>query len=155
MARDDKPPLPSADERMHHERKLKHLEFIQNEIGRLASDSARVKTTSIALVASLFVLALRENQIGIAFLGALPVLFLWAVDGHFVHQQLLFRERYGKVRSEHTPVDFSMNVDEFRSDPRLSYCAAVWRRDVWGYYCTLMVAILGVSVFGWCHLSCG
>ena len=91
MASDDKPPVLSVDERrLHHERKLKHLEFIQNEIGRLASDSARVKTTSIALVASLLVLALRENQIGIAFLGALPVLFLWGVDGHLVGSNSCF-----------------------------------------------------------------
>ena len=48
-----------------------------------------------------------------------------------------------------------MNVDEFKSDPKLSYCAAVWRRDVWGYYCTLTATTLLVSLFGWCHLSSG
>ena len=45
------------------DRKIKHLEFIQGVINRLASDSFRMKGWCVVLVAALFILMAREGRI--------------------------------------------------------------------------------------------
>ena len=43
------------------EKKVKHLEFLQGIVNRLATDSFRMKGWSVVLVSALFVLLVREE----------------------------------------------------------------------------------------------
>ena len=97
------------------ESKLKHLEFIQGVINRLASDSFRIKGWSVVLVAALFVLLAREGRIDFLYIGLVPVLFFWGLDGYFLWQERLFRALYDHVRRlDESAVDFSMDTGAFR-----------------------------------------
>ena len=72
------------------ESKLKHLEFIQGVVNRLASDSFRLKGWAVVLVAAIFVLLVREGRIELASIGIVPVLLFWGLDGYFLWQERLF-----------------------------------------------------------------
>ena len=57
--------------------KIKHLEFIQGVINRLASDSFRMKGWCVVLVAALFILLAREGRIEFV-VALIPVIVFWA-----------------------------------------------------------------------------
>ena len=66
------------------EAKIKHLEFIQGVVNRLASDSFRMKGWAVVLVAALFVVLARDGRIESASIGLVPVLIFWGLDGYFL-----------------------------------------------------------------------
>ena len=89
------------------EPKLKHLEFIQGVVNRLASDSFRLKGWAVVLVAALFVLLIGQGRIELAAIGIVPVLLFWGLDGYFLWQERLFRALYDHVRElKNGEVDF-------------------------------------------------
>jgi len=97
------------------EAKFKHLEFIQNVINRLASDSFRMKRWAVILVSALLVLLIREGQVEFAYIGFVPVLVFWCLDGYFLWQERLFRDLYDHVRTlDEADIDFSMDINVFR-----------------------------------------
>ena len=90
--------------------KLKHLEFIQGVVNRLASASFRMKGWSVVLVSALLVLLARSGQGSATVLVVLlPVAMFWALDGYFLSQERRFRRVYDHVRAlSEKEIDFSM-----------------------------------------------
>ena len=96
------------------EAKLKHLEFIQGVINRLATNSFRMKGWAVVLVSALMVLLAREDRIEFAYVGFVPVLVFWGLDGYFLWQERLFRDLYDHVRVlREANIDFSMDIRSF------------------------------------------
>ena len=97
------------------EAKLKHLEFIQGVINRLATDSFRMKGWAVVLVSALLVLLAREGRIEFAYIGFVPALVFWGLDGYFLRQERLFRALYDHVRAlGEGDIDFSMDTSAFK-----------------------------------------
>ena len=141
--------------RMHHERKLKHLELLQAEVGRFTSESLRIKTTTVPIVLAAAGLAIRIDTPSfdlVVLLLVVPVLLFWFLDGYVVKQQQLFRWRYNRVRLlQDSKVDFNMCVRLPQSDLEPTLNGAVLSREQLGYYCTLLIVLaFGILYF---HLS--
>lgn len=93
------------------ERLAKHLEFIQNAIGRMAGNSFLLKGWSVTLVAGLFALAAGGGKWVYAALGLLPSLSFWGLDAYYLRQERLFRKLYDAVRRGTLDAErFSMNT---------------------------------------------
>ena len=60
-------------------RKIKHLEFIQGVINRLASDSFRMKGWCVVLVAALFILLARKGRVEFVAIALIPVIAFWGL----------------------------------------------------------------------------
>lgn len=94
--------------------KVKHLELIQGVINRLATNSFRVKGWAVILTSALLVLLVRENRADFAWIGFVPVLVFWGLDGYFLWQERLFRDLYDHIRVlQDDQVDFSMDTSTF------------------------------------------
>ena len=132
---------------MQHERKLKHLEFLQTEIRRHASESARLKTSSLAVIVGLLIAPELDPQ-GVILVAILSTLVHWGLDGEAVRRGLRFRALYDDVRSpDTTHVDFCMD------DSSPSERAPIWQHVVLspkllGYYPMLVVAA-PIARSGW------
>ena len=72
------------------DRKIKHPEFIQAVINRLASDSFQMKGWCVVLVATLFILLARQGQVEFIAVALIPVIAFWGLDGYG-------KERYGWI----------------------------------------------------------
>ena len=98
--------------------KLKHLEFIQGVIGRLATASFRMKGWCIVLVSALLVVPGRLGDADASLLASLPVVLLpvlmfWGLDGYYLSKERLFRTLYDHVRQppqNGNKIDFSMDA---------------------------------------------
>ena len=124
------------------EAKLKHLEFIQGVISRLAASSFQMKGWSVVLVAAILVLLAREGRLDAALIALVPILVLWGLDGYFLWQERLYRALYDHVRTlEDTSIDFSMNIGLFRTGYRRGWLAATLSRTLLCFYVALIITV--------------
>ncbi len=94
------------------EAKLKHLEFIQSVINRMAGNSATIKGWGITLVAALFALAAKDSDTAFVLIAYLPVLLFWGLDAYYLCKERGFRELYEEVsKKKDGEIDFSMNIE--------------------------------------------
>ncbi len=122
--------------------KLKHLEFIQGVIDRLAGNSFRLKGWAVVLVSALLVLLAREGRLEFAYIGFVPVLVFWGLDGYFLRQERLFRDLYDHVRTlDEGEIDFSMGTGAFHR----TWLGAAISRTLIAFYIALAVPV-GLAV---------
>ena len=94
------------------EKKLKHLEFIQNTITRMANNSFLLKGWSISVVGALLGLNKDDLDMRVIFIAIFLTFMFWALDAYFLKQERFFRKRYDEVcLKEEKDIDFSMRLD--------------------------------------------
>lgn len=125
------------------EKKVKHLEFLQGIVNRLATDSFRMKGWSVVLVSALFVLLVREEQMELALVGLIPILVFWGLDGYFLWQERLFRRLYDSVRVlGEDKIDFSMDVGKLKRDRKSTWIHAMFSRTLMPFYGVLTCLVV-------------
>lgn len=98
------------------ERKLKHLDFIQNTITRMSHNSFLLKGWAVTLVGALFALSQKEIDGGITFIAILLSVMFWVLDAYYLSKEHLFRLLYDEVRvKEPNDIDFSMTPTQTNS----------------------------------------
>ena len=124
------------------DRKIKHMEFIQGVINRLASDSFRMKGWSVVLVSALFVLLAREGCTEFVVVALVVVLAFWGLDGYFLWQERLHRVLYDHVRTlDNDSIDFSMNVSPFSNSRNCTWLGATFSRTLLVFHGALATAV--------------
>ncbi len=127
------------------EAKLRHLEFIQGVINRLATDSFRMKGWAVVLISALLVLLAKEDCVEFAYIGFLPVLIFWGLDGYFLWQERLFRDLYDQVRlMDESDIDFSMETATFER----TWLRATISTTLVPFYFGLALVVGAVTVIG-------
>ena len=97
---------------MTNENKIKHLEFIQNVITRLNSNSFMIKGWCVTLIAALFALAAKDSEVKFAVIAYFIIPIFWILDGFFLTTEKAFRKMYNQVRvKEESEIDFEPSLD--------------------------------------------
>jgi hypothetical protein len=122
------------------EKKLKHLEFIQNAINRMANNSFIIKGWCITLVVALIALLEKENinknYIPFSFI---PLLFFWFLDAFFLKTERQYRRLYAEVsKKDKKEIDFSMDITLYKE----CYVEALFSRTLLPFYLSLMGIVL-------------
>ena len=95
---------------------LKHLEFIQAVITRLANDSFLMKGWALTVAGAFYGFAVKGTSWKVAAIGLMPVLIFWGLDAYFLRQERLFRGLYDQVRQRNPRIEpFSMNAAAYAS----------------------------------------
>jgi hypothetical protein len=83
------------------ELQLKHVEFLQAIINRLAQNSFIVKGWSVTLFAAIFAFLETQNVDPTAYmLPIIPALIFWGLDSYYLRQERLFRHLYAAVADD-------------------------------------------------------
>ena len=122
------------------EKKLKHLEFIQNVINRMANNSFIIKGWCITLVVALIALLEKENinknYIPFSFI---PLLFFWFLDAFFLKTERQYRRLYAEVsKKDKKEIDFSMDITPYKE----CYGEALFSRTLLPFYLPLIGIVL-------------
>lgn len=120
------------------EKKLKHLEFIQQAINRMASNLFLLKGWTVTLIAALFALAAKESKHHYFLLAYVPMFMFWLLDGYFLSQERRFRSLYEYVtKLDEGAIDFSMDTQPFKNKPP---------RNKWSHalFCSTLLIYYGV-----------
>ena len=125
------------------EAKLKHLELVQGVVNRLATNSFRMKGWAVILVSALLVVLAREGQAALAWIGFVPALVFWGLDGYFLWQERQFRDLYDRVRVlDEADIDFSMDARGFGR----TWLGAVFSRTLFFFYAALIALPIGIAM---------
>src|SRR5438132_3712535 len=95
------------------ERKLKHLEFIQAVISRMATNSSLFKGWAVTIAAALSAFAAIESRAALLTIAIVSTTMFWAMDGYYLWLERGFIDLHKEVavKNEHG-IDFSMNIDK-------------------------------------------
>ena len=122
--------------------KRKHLEFIQNAINRMASNSFMLKGWTVLLVSALLAFFTRYGQSWHVFVVIVPVMGFWILDGFFLSQERLFRSLYDRVRTlQDCKIDYSMDTSDFRQIPRNRWHKSALSRTLLIFYGAVLLAV--------------
>ncbi|MBA5715634.1 hypothetical protein DT035_12570 [Bacillus subtilis] len=127
---------------MNEERKIRHLEMIQNIINRLASNSFLIKGWTVTIVVGLFAFAnFKEMNSQFIIVALIPVLFFWGLDGFFLYQEKLFRKLYVHVINlQVDKVNFSMEIESFKT--KYGWITATKSKTLLPFYLPIIAVIL-------------
>lgn len=120
------------------EAKIKHLEFLQNVITRMNSNSFLIKGWTITLVSALFALASKDANTNYVLVSYIAIPIFWMLDAFFLSQERQYRDLYAEVavKSE-TDIDFSMNAS--------GYCKGD-RTWTGGFFSQTLIPFYGISI---------
>jgi len=132
---------------MSTENKLKHLEFVQSVINRMAANSFLLKGWTVTLVAALFALAAKDSDKKYIVVAHFPVVVFWILDAYFLSRERLFRNLYEGVRKKKEgEVDFSMDTEPF-VDGRTRWTASFFSATLLIFYGTMILLMIFVMYF--------
>ncbi|MFC4024762.1 hypothetical protein ACFOUV_13245 [Oceanobacillus longus] len=130
--------------------KIKHLEFIQQTISRMASNSFFLKGWAVTLVVGVLAFAnVKDMDEKYIIIALIPTIVFWFLDGFYLHQEKLFRELYDDIRKikSDEDIDFSMNTKPYINDID-TWAKVCGSRTLSLFYIPIIVVIiLAVWVF--------
>ena len=113
---------------------LKHLEFIQAVITRLANNSFLMKGWALTVAGAFYGFAVKGTSWEVAATGLMPVLVFWGLDGYFLRQERLFRGLYDQVRQHNPRIEpFAMNAAAY-APPVASWARTLASRTLAPFY---------------------
>lgn len=131
--------------------KLKHLDYIQATIARMATHSFALKgwavTLSTALFAAILALTSRAPARADFRIVYLPIASFWLLDAYYLSRERLYRRLYDHIRQKpDDETDFTMDT---RAAGRVRF---VWLRSVVSiptllFYVSLILAISIIAYY--------
>lgn len=79
---------------------IKHLEFIQGIITRMAQCSFWVKGWCVTLVSAFLALYAKMGNEKMLVCTIIPIFTFWGLDAYFLKQERIFRELYNLARKD-------------------------------------------------------
>lgn len=130
--------------------RTKHLEFIQNAISRMASNSFLLKGWTVIIAAALFALAAKDSNQRFALLALFPSLAFWGLDAYYLRQERLFRRLYDELRKlsdeKYDKAEpFSMSTKN-HSRKVASWFRTLWAPPVIGLHGVVVAAVSAMIV---------
>lgn len=128
------------------EKKLKHLEMLQNIIDRMGRNSFSLKGWSVILVSASFALAASGTNRQLVYVAYLPSIMFWILDGYFLWQEKLFRAKYDTVRATpESEIDFSMDTSSVRGQVS-SWISTIFSKTLLIYHGTIVGLVVVITV---------
>jgi len=128
------------------EAKLKHLDYIQSAIARMATNSFLFKGWSITIAAGLSAFAAVDTRRALLAIAILSTTMFWALDGYYLWLERGFVALHTKVSAmSDEDIDFSMVID--KSNAFRSWLKTAVRYHLVFFYGTIIVVeLIGVFV---------
>lgn len=121
------------------EDKRKHLEFIQNVITRMNSNSFLIKGWAITLTSALFALAAKDSNNQYVIITYLSVPIFWGLDGYYLSLERRYRDLYKKITATaETAIDYDMNISGYNNGKN-TWISSVFSASIWIVYVMIMV----------------
>lgn len=125
--------------------KLKHLEFIQLTIVRMAANSFLLKAWGVTIVAALFAISVGSTK-KYLLIAYLPLISFWVLDGYYLHQERLFRGLYDIVR-ETKEQNISFSLDTSAVDGINSWTRTIFSKTLIWFYGSILLVLMILTYF--------
>lgn len=127
---------------------IKHLEFLQDIIKRMANNSFKIKGWTITLVSAILGLLATKNLLTLRYISILiiPILGFAMLDAYYLRQEKIFRKKYNEFVKAYNNKEYDkLNIFELSTEKRenikISYFNNFFSTSIIGTY-----AILGALI---------
>ena len=137
--------MAPTEEAPNLDAKLKHLEFIQAVISRMATNSFLFKGWAITIAAGLAAFAAVESRTALLVLALASTVMFWGLDGYYLWLERCFITLHNHVAAQDpAEIDFAMTPDKTNAARRwLGTCAG--RPHLWLFYgVIILVDVIGI-----------
>lgn len=136
------------------ENKLKHLEFIQNIITRMNTNSFQIKGMSVTIVAALLALTATEFNILFASIVYFALLIFWGLDAYYLSQEKGYRELYNEVRNTKSEdIDFDLKLKSEYTIDKNSWQYTLTNKTIMPLYILQgIIALILIIIFKNCDI---
>lgn len=118
------------------EPKLKHLEFIQGAISRMATNSFLFKGWAITIAAGLSAFGAANTKAALLVIALVSTAMFWGLDGYYLWLERGFIDLHKRVAAkDEADIDFSMQIDK-------THAARKWFKTCWRYHLVLFYGII-------------
>ncbi|MDR0613447.1 MAG: hypothetical protein LBG45_08250 [Dysgonamonadaceae bacterium] len=128
--------------------KRQHLEFIQNVITRMNTNSFQIKGMVITIVSALIAIYASTSNIIFVFLGIAPTLVFWFLDSYYLQQERKFRGIYNNVARLKNDVEikpYEMPIQKFHGG-QYGFWKVFFSKTIAWLYGTIVFLLLLVGV---------
>ena len=131
---------------MNNDNKLKHLEFIQNTITRMASNSFMLKGWCITIVSALIALSTKESDYRMYLAAFIPTIMFWILDSYYLWLEKAFRDLYKDVsEKDEQEIDFQIPINDYKHKKDF-FEVLGWNITTTGFYGAIMVLLLLICI---------
>ena len=134
-----------------NEEKRQHLEFIQNTINRMNTNSFQIKGMAITIVSALLAVYVINQNVVFIFLAILPTILFWILDSYYLLQERKLRGIYDDVTGLKNIIEikpYEMPLDKYtkKINKRYSFCCSFFSKIFLLSYLsiTILLTLIGL-----------
>jgi hypothetical protein len=123
-----------------NEEKQQHLEFIQNVITRMNTNSFQIKGMAVTIVSALLAIYATTINVTFIFLGIVPTILFWFLDSYYLQQERKFRGVYNNVTGLKSDVEikpYEMPIQKFKVG-QYCFCKVFFSKTIAWLYGTII-----------------
>lgn len=134
------------------EQEVKHLEFIQNIITRMNTNSFQIKGLSITIVSILLAVYISVNNLEFILITIFPLILFWFLDTYYLNQERKFRGLYNDILNgnKHNLKPFEMRIDLYKNG-KFSFYSTLFSKTIWTLYIPVIVIMLLIYFYLKCN----
>jgi len=129
---------------------IKHLEFIQNAITRMNTNSFQIKQWTITLVSAMLAISVSTKNDYFILAAIFPAIMFWFLDAFYLTQERKFRGLYNDVAGI-TDKPKVIKLFEMRPDlytrGKYSYWSSFFSKTILIMYLSMSVGLICLFVF--------
>jgi hypothetical protein len=136
----------------YSEEKIKHLEFLQNIITRMNTNSFQIKTWSITINAALLAVFASGSKAIYLLIPIVPTIIFWFLDTFYLQQERKFRGVYndvaGLTEAEKKIFirNFEMPIQKYTKKP-YRFFDVFFSKTILFFYCSMVILLLASWLF--------
>lgn len=135
--------------------KIKHLEFIQNVIIRMNTNSFQIKSWFISIVSAFLAIFASTKESYFLLAAVFPCLIFWFLDAYYLSQERKFRGLYNDVAglSDADNIKtFSMKTDLYNKDTNKKY--SFWNAFLSTTIYKIYLSVLTLLIVSFIYYKC-
>jgi hypothetical protein len=134
------------------EEKIKHLEFIQNIISRMNTNSFQIKGITATIVSALLAISLSEKSIDFLIISIFPIIIFWLLDSYYLSQERKFIGLYNDIINdqENKYKIFKMDISKYKTG-KFQFIYVLFSKTIIGFYLVTLIIIIFIYFYFKCQ----
>ncbi len=123
--------------------KIKHLDYIQQTITRMATVSFQIKARNIGLVSAILAFSAGKHDVTFLWVALLPAVMQWFLDSFYLRQEPLYHALYNDVRTDKPEIeDLSMDIYRYEYNPRMNRLKVMFSQTLLCFHGIVLAVII-------------
>lgn len=130
------------------EEEIKHLEFIQNIITRMNTNSFQIKGMAVTIVSALLAIYASEKNPDFILITIFPLILFWFLDSYYLSQERKFRGVYNDLLKDNPNnlKPFEMRPDLYKGG-KYSFWSVFFSKTIWTIYLIVILVMVAIYLY--------